>query len=308
MSSRETKYDTTKVSFEVFPPRDEVGQEALFRCAKQLRRFSPSYVSVTYGADGGDRNQTLDTMRALKSRTGLSKLAGHISCVGASREQVIQTAQEYASEASSEWCVALRGDSPNGAHASFEPHPDGFVDAPELVAGLKEKTRMNIAVGGYPEPHPASKGADFDMDHLKRKIDAGADAIITQFFFENEFFLSYRDKCQAAGIDIPIIPGIMPIKNFAAIARFSRRCGASIPKRLAERFERAKECGAEKELALAVCAGQCDDLRNEGVTDFHFYTLNDAMLSVGTCRALGLDPSAPIDGEDIQADTLAISA
>lgn len=287
--------NTTRIdlSFEVFPTRDDLGAEALRRCVSALQRFDPRFFSVTYGAGGSERTRTQETMKALSASIGALPFAGHLTTVGSTRDEVLAVARDYEAQGA-KWVVALRGDSPEGAGAAYLPHPEGFKDAAEMVAALRRQTDLRIAVGGYPEPHPASTGQSADIDHLKRKVDAGADAIITQYFFDNADFYRYVETCRAARIEVPIIPGIMPIKNFAALARFSKRCGATIPARLAERFEKAAACGATRELALAVCAGQCDDLREQGVRAFHFYTLNDSALTIGTCQALGLDPASPI--------------
>lgn len=286
------------ISFEVFPPRDELGAQALKRCVRGLVPFSPEFVSVTYGADGSDRSRTQNVLADIRAECGSAlPLGGHLTCLAGTKAEAVQVAQDYAA-LGAEWVVALRGDAAGGAGASFEPVEGGFTSAPDLVAGLRSTSRLKIAVGGYPEPHPDSRGAQSDLEHLKRKIDAGADAILTQFFFENSVFYRYVDHCRSAGITVPIIPGIMPIKNFKQTARFARRCGTSVPARLYERYERAEAREVARELSLAICAGQCDDLRSQGVDAFHFYTLNDAALTADTWRALGLTADAPGgDGE-----------
>ena len=222
-----------------------------------------------------------------------------------SKGETLAAAEDYEA-AGARWVVALRGDSAQGAGEAFQPHPHGFQSTPDLIAGLRERTNLRIAVAGYPEAHPDSQGPQADIEHLKRKVDAGADAIITQFFFDNDDFYRFVDSCRTAGIDAPIIPGIMPITKFESIAKFSARCGASIPARIADRFQKAEARGAAHDLALAICAGQCDELREQGVRAFHFYTLNRADLSLGVCQALGLDPKNPIDGERAPSETAEI--
>lgn len=283
------------LSFELFPAKGDMGKAALRRCVKALSPMKPRFFSVTYGANGSEQGRTVEALRDLRSGGADVPLAGHLTCAGNTREAVMATAQSY-EDAGAGWVVALRGDGDGGAGSDFAATEGGFAATPDLVASLRGQTKLRIAVAGYPEAHPDSRGLAADMDHLKRKVDAGADAILTQFFFDNEVFFRYVDAVRKAGIDAPIVPGIMPIRDFDKISGFAKKCGTSIPTRLAERFALAKERGATKELALAVCAGQCDDLREAGVRAFHFYTLNDPALSLGTCQALGLDPNAPVDG------------
>lgn len=291
--------DRLAVSFEVFPAANDVAQASLKKCVDTLARMKPRFFSVTYGANGSDQLRTGRTLSSLRTlRTDLP-VAGHLTCAGSTREGAIEVAKSY-ENAGARWAVALRGDAQGGAGKAFVPHEGGFTCASELVGALREQTSLRIAVGGYPEAHPDSTGEQADMDHLKRKVDAGADAILTQFFFENDVFYDYVDRCRKAGIDVPIIPGIMPIRNFKRMAGFAAKCGTSIPVRLADRFEKAEERGASRDLALAVCAGQCDELRDQGVKAFHFYTLNDADLTFSTCQALGLDPVNPVDGDGVR--------
>lgn len=289
------------VSFEVFPAGNDMAAAKLRNCVDTLSGLRPRFVSVTYGANGSERARTARSIDTLKSRHAGLGLAGHLTCVGGTQTEVMDIAKGY-ERSGATWAVALRGDGDAGAGGDFTAQADGFASSPDLIAALREQTNLRIAVAGYPEPHPDSQGWQADMDHLKRKVDAGADAIITQFFFENENFYRFVERCRKSGIDAAIIPGIMPIRNFDKMAGFAAKCGAYIPPRLADRFAKAKECQAEHELALAVCAGQCDDLREEGVKSFHFYTLNDAALTLGTCRALGLDPANPVDGDGIHAE------
>lgn len=284
------------LSFEVFPAPSETGQAGLVKAVSTLSCLNPRFISVTHGADGSDQNRTLETIDDLRIENPTLGLAGHLTMRGGSKGEVLATAEDYAA-AGARWVVALRGDAPDGAGGTFEPHPHGFQSSLELIAGLRERTDLRIAVAGYPEPHPESRGEQSDLDHLKRKVDAGADAIITQFFFDNDDFYRFVEKCRGAGIDAPIVPGIMPIANFASISRFAARCGATIPARIVDRFEKAEVRGASRDLALAICAGQCDDLRDQGVKAFHFYTLNRADLTLAVCQALGCDSGAPVDGE-----------
>ncbi len=287
-----------ELSFEVFPATSEVSQAGLAKAVSTLSRLSPRFISVTHGADGSNQNRTLETIDTLRIANPDLGLAGHLTSRAGSKGETLAAAEDYEA-AGARWVVALRGDAAEGAGAEYQPHPHGFQSAPELVAGIRERTRLRIAVAGYPEAHPDSRGQTRDMEHLKRKVDAGADAIITQFFFNNDDFYRFVDTCRASGIDTPIIPGIMPVGKFSSIARFAQRCGASIPDRLADRFEKAEQRGAAYELALAVCAGQCDGLREQGVRAFHFYTLNRSDLTMGVCQALGIDPKHPIDGEHV---------
>ncbi len=287
-----------QVSFEVFPASNDIGMASLQRCIGDVLRFKPRFVSVTHGANGADKGKTLRSLETLKAQHSALPVAGHLTCAGASEAETLAQARAYEA-AGARWVVALRGDSDAGAGGAVSQHLQGFQSAADLVTGLRRETRMQIAVAGYPEPHPESRGEKADFDHLKRKVDAGADAIITQFFFDNNDFYRYVENCRAEAIDVPIIPGIMPIRDISKIARFAARCGATVPARLLERFAKAEARGAGHELALAVCAGQCDELRDQGVRSFHFYTLNDARLSIGTCQALGLDPIAPVEGDGI---------
>lgn len=290
--------DRIALSFELFPAKDEMSDAGLRRCVRALAPLKPRFFSVTYGANGSSQGRTVNTIQTLRSDRIDVPVAGHLTCAGASQNDVIEVARACET-AGARWTVALRGDGDNGAGGAFVSHESGFASTADLVMALRRETRMRIAVAGYPEPHPDSQGQAADIEHLKCKVDAGADAILTQFFFDNEVFLRYVDAVRKAGIDVPVVPGIMPIRDFDKMASFAKRCGASIPDRLADRFAKAKERGATKELALAVCAGQCDELRDEGVRAFHFYTLNDATLTLGTCQALGLDPSNPVDGGGI---------
>ena len=293
------------LSFEVFPASSEVGQANLKKTVQKLAACVPRFVSVTQGADGSSQDQTLGTLDSLRIDNPNLGLAGHLTSRTGSKGETLAVAEDYEA-AGSRWLVALRGDSADGVGQPFQPHPHGFQSTPEFIAALKERTKMRIAVAGYPEKHPDSPDQMRDIAHLKRKVDAGADAVITQFFFDNDDFYRFIDQCRAAGIDCPIIPGIMPINNFKAVAQFSERCGAKIPTRIADRFAKADKRGASYELALAICAGQCDQLRDQGVSAFHFFTLNRADLTFGVCQALGMDPKNPIDGNRVPLDKASV--
>ncbi len=292
---------TPAVSFEIFPALSDTGAISMQRTVKKLSRFSPRFVSVTHGADGGAQNQTLATLDRLRIENPALGLAGHLTLKGGSRGEVLAAAEDYEATGA-RWIVALRGDSDHGAGNTFQTHPHGFQSTPEFIAAIRRRTNLRIAVAGYPEPHPDSRGSTADIDYLKQKTDAGADAIITQFFFDNSEFYRFVDRCRKAGIDTPIVPGIMPITDFNKIAAFSRRCGAKIPPRIADRFMKAEKRGATRELSLAICAGQCDDLREQGVRAFHFYTLNRADLTYGVCQALGLDTTYSDGGNDVAGE------
>ena len=276
-----------QVSFEIFPPQDTQAAARLWEAVSALSPLSPDFISVTYGAGGGTRSQTQDTLATLQRNHGV-QVAAHLTCVGASRAQTLDTAAAYAA-AGVRQIVALRGDAPQGA-ARFTPHPDGFAHTVELVAALAKTGQFTLRVGAYPERHPDAANAQADVDWLKRKIDAGASSAITQFFFEADTFLRFRDACTKAGITAPIIPGILPIQSWAGAKRFAQRCGASVPTRLDEGFTAATRDGRERLFALTQCATLCERLLSEGVANLHFYTLNSADLTRDVVRALGLAP------------------
>jgi len=276
-----------QVSFEIFPPQDTQAAARLWEAVSALSPLSPDFISVTYGAGGGTRSQTQDTLATLQRNHGV-QVAAHLTCVGASRAQTLDTAAAYAA-AGVRQIVALRGDAPQGA-ARFTPHPDGFAHTVELVAALAKTGQFTLRVGAYPERHPDAANAQADVDWLKRKIDAGASSAITQFFFEADTFLRFRDACIKAGITAPIIPGILPIQSWAGAKRFAQRCGTSVPTRLDEGFTAAIRDGRERLFALTQCATLCERLLSEGVANLHFYTLNSADLTRDVVRALGLAP------------------
>jgi methylenetetrahydrofolate reductase (NADPH) len=276
------------VSFEFFPPKTEKMEENLWQAIKRLEPLAPDFVSVTYGAGGTTRERTHNTVIRILRETSLTP-AAHLTCVGASREEVDEVAQRYWDEGIRN-IVALRGDPPEGA-TDYQPHPDGYAYAVDLVSGLKRIGDFDISVAGYPDIHPAAPSPQFDLDYLKRKVDAGASRVITQYFFDPAAFLRFRDEARAAGVTVPIVPGIMPVTNFAQIARFSAGCGAVVPHWLGRHFEGLDEDPATRRLvASAIVAEQCRQLIAAGVHEFHFYTLNRAELTAGICHLLGMRP------------------
>lgn len=283
-----------RVSFEFFPPATPEAAYRLWEAAQRLSPLGPDFVSVTYGAGGTTRRRTLDAIKALR-RTARMNVAGHLTCVGASREETLEIARNYIEMGCSR-IVALRGDppkSPDGQKRAFEPHPDGFQDSVDLIWGIRRKFNVSIAVSAYPEPHPEGRGWENDIEHLKRKLDCGADLAITQFFFDNDDYFRFLDRCQAAGIDAPILPGILPIENFERLAKFAAACGASIPVDYFDLFAKARAREETKLLATALCAEQCEDLIARGVDRVHFYTLNNPQIPFDVCRALGVE-AAPM--------------
>ncbi|MFM2365743.1 MAG: hypothetical protein RIR95_350 [Pseudomonadota bacterium] len=276
-----------RISFEFFPPQSLDASFRLWETVQALAPMSPEFVSVTYGAGGTTRALTHDAVATIGRNYGLN-VAAHLTCVDATRQETLAIAEAYAMVGVRE-IVALRGDAPKGA-ARFTPHPEGFSDTVELVEALAATGKFNIRVGAYPEPHPDAADAGADVRWLKRKIDAGASSAITQFFFEAETFLRFRDACVKAGINAPILPGILPIDNWDGVKRFAARCGTAIPGWLDEAFRAAKRDGREELLSIALCTELCDTLRTEGVEDFHFYTLNRPHLTREVVRALGISP------------------
>jgi len=277
-----------KVSFEFFPPGDVEMEATLWRSVERLAPLNPCFVSVTYGADGSTRTRTHQVVTRIQRETPLTG-APHLTCVGASRGEILDIAREY-HDRGIRHIVALRGDPPKGA-AHYEPHPDGFAYAADLVAGLKSVADFEISVAAYPEVHPEAPSPQFDLDNLKRKLDAGASRAITQFFYDIEAFVRFRDSCAAAGIRAPIVPGILPITRFPQVLRMAGRCGARIPSWLAERFHGLDDDPDTRRLiAASVAIEQVQTLERHGVRDFHFYTLNRAELTYAICHALGVRP------------------
>ena len=279
------------VSFEFFPPKGEAMEQTLWESVERLAPLQPRFVSVTYGADGSTRARTHNIVTRIQETTALTA-APHLTCVGAPREEILDIARNY-------WAhgirhiVALRGDSPQGT-AKYVPHPDGFAYAVDLVKGLKSVGDFEISVATYPEPHPEAPSADFELQNLKSKLDAGANRAITQFFFDTDLFLRFRDRCAAAGIKASIVPGILPITRFPQMLRMAERCGASVPDWLTHRFDGLDDDADTRRLiAAAVAIEQVQELQRHGVDEFHFYTLNRAELSYAICHALGARPVLP---------------
>jgi len=279
-----------KVSFEFFPPRTEKMAEQLWRAVERLAPLNPRFVSVTYGAGGSTRARTHDTVSRIQHEAGLA-CAAHLTCVGASRAEIDEIARRYR-DVGIRHIVALRGDAPEDT-GRYEPHPDGYANAAELVAGLKAIGDFELSVAAYPEIHPDSPSSQADLDNLKRKIDAGADRAITQYFFDADAYLRFLDRARAAGIWVPIVPGILPVSNFAQVVKFSALCGASVPAWLAHLFEGLEDDAETRRMvAVNVAAEQCRALMAAGVSEFHFYTLNRADLAYAICHILGLRPRA----------------
>ncbi|HVL29260.1 MAG TPA: methylenetetrahydrofolate reductase [NAD(P)H] [Sphingomicrobium sp.] len=278
------------VSFEFFPPKTEKMAESLWEAILTLEPLGPRFVSVTYGAGGSTRERTHATVERILKETRLTP-AAHLTCVGSSRGEVDAIARDYW-DLGVRHIVALRGDPPEPG-ARFEAHPDGYGDAAELVAGLKRVAPFDISVACYPEQHPDAASPAADIEHLKRKVDAGADRAITQFFFSADCFFDFRDRVAAAGIDIEIVPGILPVTNVAQARRFAALCGASIPAWLDHMFEGLDERPAARQLVAATIAAElCGQLYSGGVRHFHFYTLNRAELAYAICHLLGLRAKA----------------
>ena len=276
------------VSFEFFPPADAAMEATLWSSLERLAPLAPCFVSVTYGADGSTRERTHGLVTRIQRQTQLTG-APHLTCIGASRGEVLDIARGYWDEGIRH-LVALRGDPPQG-QSTYRPRADGFAFAADLVAGLRSVAPFDISVAAYPEVHPEAASAAADLESLKRKIDAGATRAITQFFYDIGVFLRFRDRCAAAGIDAPLVPGILPITRFPQVLRFAQRCGASIPGWLRERFEGLEDDAETRRLiAAAVAIEQVQELRRHGVSEFHFYTLNRAELTFAICHALGLRP------------------
>ncbi len=279
-----------RVSFEFFPPADAAMEATLWASIERLAPLEPRFISVTYGADGSTRERTHDVVTRIQRDTRLTG-APHLTCVGASRGEILGIARAYWDQGIRH-IVALRGDLPQG-EASQEPNPAGFAFAADLVAGLAAVAPFEISVAAYPEGHPEARSAQADLDNLKRKIDAGATRAITQFFYDTATYLRFRDRCAAAGITAPIVPGILPITRFAQVRRFAERCGASIPPWLHERFTGLEEDAETRRLIAAnIAIEQVHALARHGVSEFHFYTLNRAELTFAICHALGLRPQA----------------
>ena len=276
-----------RVSFEFFPPKTPEMEATLWSSIERLAPLNPSFVSVTYGAGGSTRERTHSTVSWLVRETSL-KPAAHLTCVAATQDEVDEVVRSYW-DAGVRHIVALRGDPIAGVGARYEPHPGGYAQACDLVAGIKRIADFEVSVSAYPEKHPEAASLDADIDALKRKVDAGATRAITQFFFDNDLYFRYLDRVRARGVNIPIVPGILPVQNFKQAANFAQRTGASVPDWLAARFEGLdQDVETRKLIAAAVAAEQAIDLVDRGVSDFHFYTMNRADLVYAVCHLLGL--------------------
>lgn len=274
-----------RLSFEFFPPKTDKLEEQLWQCIRRLEPLGPRFVSVTYGAGGTTQERTHATVSRLVSETSLTP-AAHLTCVGATRDEVDAVARRYW-EAGVRHIVALRGDPPAGA-SEYTPHPGGYAQAEDLVRGLRRIGAFDISVGAYPEGHPAAVSAEADLDFLKRKIDAGANRAITQYFFDTDVYLRFLDRCLAAGITVPIVPGILPVSNFAQVVKFSAMCGASVPAWMGKLFEGLEEDAETRRMvATVVAAEQVRLLQANGVDEFHFYTLNRPDLTYAIAHILG---------------------
>ena len=275
-----------QVSFEFFPPKTEKMEQNLWESIKTLEPLQPRFVSVTYGAGGSTRERTHATVERILKETKLTP-AAHLTCVAASRDEIDAIARDYW-ELGVRNIVALRGDPPE-AGTKYEPHPQGYQNAADLVAGLKKIAPFDISIAAYPECHPDSASLSADLDNLKRKVDAGADRAITQFFFSPDCFVRFQDAVAAAGMDIEVVPGILPVSNVATTRRFAQTCGATIPQWLDELFEGLDDLPAARQLIAATVAAElCGQLYAGGVRNFHFYTLNRAELSYAICHLLGV--------------------
>jgi methylenetetrahydrofolate reductase (NADPH) len=284
-----------RVSFEFFPPKTEEMEKTLWESIERLAPLRPAFVSVTYGAGGTTRERTHATVKRILDETALTP-AAHLTCVAATRDEVDDVVRGYLS-AGVRHIVALRGDPVGGVGTAYAPHPGGYVNAADLVGGIKrlaaaEKADIEVSVSAYPERHPESPSDEADIDMLAAKVDAGATRAITQFFFDNDLYLRYLDRVRTRGITIPIVPGILPVQNFKQTRAFAERTGASVPAWLADRFAGLDDDPATRKLiAAAVAAEQVFDLVDRGVTEFHFYTMNRADLVYAVCHLLGLRPA-----------------
>ena len=282
-----------RVSFEFFPPKTAEMEATLWESITRLAPLRPNFVSVTYGAGGSTRERTHATVKRILGETALTP-AAHLTCVAATSGEIDDVIRGYHA-AGVRHIVALRGDPVGGIGEKYAPHPGGYENGADLVAGIKRiAPEIDVSVSAYPEKHPDSPTVDADIDMLKAKVDAGATRAMTQFFFENDQYFRYLDRVRARGIDVPIVPGILPVQNFKQTKSFAARTGASVPDWLAERFDGLDDDAATRKLiAAAVAAEQVLDLVDHGVTDFHFYTMNRADLVYAVCHLLGLRPAVP---------------
>jgi methylenetetrahydrofolate reductase (NADPH) len=288
LPARSASTPVPALSFEFFPPKNEALEAQLWACIRRLEKLAPRFVSVTYGAGGSTQARTHATVARIVRETSLTP-AAHLTCVGASRAEVDAVAREYW-DVGVRHIVALRGDPPPGQ--DYQAHPEGYPYAVDLVAGLKRIADFEISVAAFPECHPSALSADHDLDNLKRKLDAGATRAITQYFFEGEVFLRFLDRALAAGITAPIVPGIMPVTNYAQAVKFSAMCGASVPAWMGEMFAGTEEdAETRRMIAAIVAAEQVRLLQANGVDEFHFYTLNRPDLTYAIAHLLGVRPA-----------------
>ncbi|MFK8051540.1 MAG: methylenetetrahydrofolate reductase [Woeseiaceae bacterium] len=285
-SSSSLQREPISVSFEFFPPGSESMAETLWQSMEKLAPLAPKFVSVTYGADGSTRERTHGLVKRVLKETSLTP-APHLTCIGASRAEIDEIASGYLDDGVKH-IVALRGDTPKD-EPDYQPRKDGYAYAADLVAGLRKIGDFDISVAAYPEVHPEARSATQDLDNLKRKIDAGANRAITQFFFDASHYLRFRDACVAAGITVPIVPGILPITRFSQMLKFADMCGTDVPSWMHDRFDGLDEEADTRELvAASVAIDLVNELRREGVSDFHFYTLNRSKLTYAICHTLGV--------------------
>jgi methylenetetrahydrofolate reductase (NADPH) len=281
------------VSFEFFPPKSEEMEKTLWESITRLAPLKPNFVSVTYGAGGSTRERTHSTVKRILAETALIP-AAHLTCVAATRDEIDDVIRNYC-DAGVRHIVALRGDPIGGLGEKYAPHPGGYQNGADLVAGIKRICDAEVSVSAYPEKHPDSASVDADIDMLKAKVEAGADRAMTQFFFDNDQYFRYLDRVRARGISIPIVPGILPVQNFKQTKSFAARCGATVPDWLAVRFDGLDDDAATRKLiAAAVAAEQVIDLVDRGVTNFHFYTMNRSDLVYAVCHLLGLRPEVKV--------------
>lgn len=287
------------VSFEFFPPKSGKMEQTLWGAINRLEPLAPHFISVTYGAGGSTRERTHATVARMLKETGLTP-AAHLTCVGAARDEVDAVIRDYW-DLGVRHIVALRGDPPGGDDARYQPHPGGYANGAELVAGIRRIADFEVFVSAYPEKHPDSKDFAADIDMLKAKVDAGATRAITQFFFDNDLYFRYLDRVRAAGIGIPITPGFIPILNFNQVAKFSAQCGTHMPSRIARQYEGLDDDPeTRKYVAATIAAEQVSELAAQGVSEFHFYTLNRADLVFAICHLLGLRPNEAAKQESAQ--------
>ncbi|MEL7489316.1 MAG: methylenetetrahydrofolate reductase [NAD(P)H] [Pseudomonadota bacterium] len=288
------------VSFEFFPPKTPKMEQRLWASVDKLAPLAPDFVSVTYGAGGSTRERTHETVSRITKEKGLN-VAAHLTCVAATKEEIDTVLRDYW-DAGVKHIVALRGDPPGGAGEPYTPHPGGYANAAELAAGARAIADFEITVGCYPEKHPDSPSMKADIELLKQKIDNGATRAITQFFYDNSVYLRYLDAVRDAGIDIPIVPGVMPVTNFNGLRKMADVCGATIPGRLVKLFQNLDDEPETRALiAATVAAEQCLDLAEHGVKHFHFYTLNRDDMSYALCHMLGVRPKKPAAQKETDA-------